>query len=247
MLMKKITAILAVFCLVLGLCASVSAEGSAALTGSWRVCGGTDAYDTLVFHDDGTMEAYDYLDFYKPSEKGLLIFSGAYSIDETKITLPDGSIDLLEKRPATAEDDLTIGNTLYTVEPGDQLLFLTGEKSEEMQRFGIYVKDYTYPGFPAEEYLMNRQWLLDGKPFSFSEDMIDNGRLLYEGAYYSLQCRVLPIPEDMPGDELDKLGNEEMLLSDNPETGAMTLYMSEKEIIAYPLKDGTPLVFTMAD
>ena len=77
--------------------------------------------------------------------------------------------------------------------------------------------------------------------------MIDNGRLLYEGEYYSLQCQVLPIPEDMTDEEIDKQGDNEMLLTDDTETGAMTLYMSEKELIAYPLKGGTPLVFTMAE
>ena len=51
----------------------------------------------------------------------------------------------------------------------------------------------------------------------------------------------------MTDEEIDKQGDNEMLLTDDTETGAMTLYMSEKELIAYPLKGGTPLVFTMAE
>ena len=50
----------------------------------------------------------------------------------------------------------------------------------------------------------------------------------------------------MTDDELDRLLDEEKLL-DDPEADRRILYLSEKEIIAYPLESGTPLAFTMAD
>ena len=61
--MKKIIAYLLVISLALALIPALAEDAgeapaavdAAALTGSWRVCGGTDGYDTLVFHDDGTV------------------------------------------------------------------------------------------------------------------------------------------------------------------------------------------------
>ena len=244
---KSLIAALLVISLIFSLCAAVTAEETPALAGSWRVCGGTDGYDTLVFHEDGTMEAYAYLDVYAPTDKGLLLFCGEYRIDGTDIKLPNGDLYRMEVRAATEEDDLTIGNALMNVEKDDQLLFLSQDPEGESQVFGIYVGGFSYPGIPAEEYLMNRAWIQDGKAFAFSEDMLENGRLLYDGVLYSLQCQILPIPEDLSDEELNRLNDEEMLLTDDPETGTITHYLSEKEIIAYPLGSGEPLLFTMAE
>jgi hypothetical protein len=77
--------------------------------------------------------------------------------------------------------------------------------------------------------------------------MIEDGRFLLNGAAYSLQRRVLPIPEDMTDEELDRLGDEEMLLSESAEAEGKTLYLSADELIAYPLAEGEPLVFTVTE
>lgn len=256
--MKKIIAYLLVISLALALIpalaedageAAPAAVDAAALTGSWRVCGGTDGYDTLVFHDDGTMEVYAFVDVYQPTDKGLLLFCGAFEVNGADVTLPSGELYHIELRDATEEDDLTIGSTLYTVEPGNKLLFMEIDPlpDDEFGRDGIYVRDYYYPGIPAEEYLVNKKWTLNGEEVTLPIDTLDNGRILYDGKYYSLQCQVLPIPDDMTDEEKNQLGDEEQLMSTDSNTEEKSLYLSDSEIVAYPLDGGEPLLFTMAD
>ena len=63
----------------------------------------------------------------------------------------------------------------------------------------------------------------------------------------SLQYKVLPIPGDITDEELDKLGDQEMLLSESAESEGKTLYMSVRVLIAYPLTEGELLVFTAVE
>lgn len=88
---------------------------------------------------------------------------------------------------------------------------------------------------------------MDGLTFSFDGSMIGNGGLLLNGAACSLQRQEKAIPKDMTDEELIRLGDEEMLLSESAEAEANTLYLSEDELIAYPLAEGEPLIFTAAE
>ena len=243
MFMKKVFFSLLVISLVIVPCVSVFAEQAGSLEGSWRISGGAgmDVIDTLVFHEDGTMEAYALLDVYSPTDQSLLLFSGAYQLNGTELTLPNGEVYQTEIRTVTEEDDFPISLSLYTAEKGDILLSLARDEV-----YGFYVRGFCYPGIPTGEVLFSKDWKLDGQKFAFDEAIIENGRLLLNGAAYSLQLRVLPIPENMTDEGLDQLGDKEMLLSESAEAEGKTLYLSECELIAYPLADGEPLVF-MAD
>ena len=241
MCIKKVFSFLLVISLIVASCIPVFAEQDGFLAGSWRISAGAgmDVIDTLVFHEDGTMEAYALPDVYNPTEKGLLLFSGAYQMNESELTLANGEIYQMEERTVTEEDDFPISLSLHTADKGDMLLCLTRD-----ELFGFYIKGYSYPGIPAEETLFTKEWKLDGQAFAFNESVYENGRLLMNGTAYSLQYRVLSIPEDMTDEEMDKLGDEEMLLSESTESEGKTLYMSEQELIAYPLTEGEPLFFT---
>ncbi len=242
MFMKKMFSLLLVVLLVMVSCVLPAfAEQPVSLVGSWRISAGEgmDFIDTLIFHEDGTMEAYALPDACSPTGKGLLLFSGLYQLNGTELTLADGETYQTEERTVTEEDDFPISLSLYTAEKGDLLLSLTRDEV-----FGFYVRGYSCPGIPAEEEVVNKAWKLDGQTFVFEASMIENGRLLLNGTAYSLQRRALPIPEDMTDEELDRLGDEERLLSESAESEEKTMYLSEKELIAYPLTDGEPLVFT---
>ena len=244
MYMKKTFSFLLVLSLIVASCIPVFAEQAGSLAGSWRISAGAgmDTIDTLVFHEDGTMEAYALPDVYNPTERGLLLFSGTWQLNGTELTLANGEIYQMEERTVSGEDDFPISLSRYTAEKGDSLLSLSRDEV-----FGFYVRGYSYPGIPAEEELLNRAWKLDGQAFAFDESMIGDSRLLLNGKLYSLQYRVLPVPGDMTDEELDKLGDQEMLLSESAESEGKTLYMSEQELIAYPLTEGEPLVFTAGE
>ena len=140
----------------------------------------------------------------------------------------------------TEEDDFPISLSLYTAEKGDILLSLSrGEV------YGFYVRGYSYPGIPTEEELFGKAWELDGQTFAFDASVMENGRLLLNGTAYSLQRQVLAISGDLTEEELDKLGDEEMLLSESAEAEGKTLRFSEDRLIAYPLADGEPLTFAV--
>ena len=241
MFMKKLFSFLLVISLILVPGISAFAEQTGSLAGSWRISkgAGLDVIDTLVFHEDGTMEAYALPDVYLPTEKGLLLFSGAYQLNGTELTLANGETYQMEERTVAEEDDFPISLSLNTAEKGDPLLYLARDEV-----FGFYVKGYAYPGIPMEEALFSKAWELGGQPFAFTESMIENGRFLLNGTAYSLQCRVLEIPADMTDEKRDQLGDEEMLLSESADAEVKTLYLSENELIAYPLAEGEPLVFT---
>lgn len=244
MCMKKVFSFLLVISLIVASCIPVFAEQADSLAGSWRISAGAgmDTIDTLVFHEDGTMEAYALPDVYNPTERGLLLFSGTWQLNGTELTLANGEIYQMEERTVTEEDDFPISLSRYMAEKGDSLLSLSrGEV------FGFYVRGYSYPGIPAEEELLHKSWELDGQAFAFDESMIELGRLLLNGQFYSLQYKVLSIPGDLTDEELDKLGDQEMLLSESAESEGKTLYMSEQELIAYPLTEGEPLVFTAGE
>ena len=241
MFMKKVFSFLLVISLIIVSGIPAFAEQTGLLTGSWRISAGAglDVIDTLVFHEDGSMEAYALPEVYNPTEKGLLLFSGVYQLNGTELTLADGEVYQMEERTVTEEDDFPISLSLYTAEKGDILLSLTRDEV-----FGFYVKGYSCPGIPTEEALFSKDWRLDGQVFAFDESIIENGRLFLNGTAYSLQYKVLPIPGDMTDEELDKLGEKEMLLSESAESVGKTQYLSENELIAYPLAEGEPLVFT---
>ena len=241
MFMKKALIFLLAVLLAMISCVPVCAEQTGSLAGTWRISAGAgmDVIDTLVFHEDGTMEAYALPDVYKPTEKGMLLFSGAYQLNGTELTLANGETYQMEERTVTEEDDFPISLSLSTAEKGDLLLSLArGEVT------GFYVRGYAYPGIPKEEELYGKAWEMDGQAVAFSESMFENGRLLLNGAAYSLQRRVLPIPENMAEEELDKLGDQEMLLSESAEAEGKTLFFSADELIAYPLAEGELLIFT---
>ena len=241
MFMKKAFSFLLAVSLAAVLWIPVCAEQGGPLAGQWRISAGagTDVTDTLVFHEDGTMEAYAIPDVYNPAGKGLLLFSGAYQLNGTELTLANGETYQMEVRTVTAEDDFPISLSLQTAKAGDLLLALTRNDV-----FGFYVRGYSYPGIPTEEELFSKAWELDGQAFTFHESMVGNGRLLLNGTAYSLQRRVLAIPADMAEEELDRLGDEEMLLSESAEPEKKTLYFSPDELIAYPLAEGEPLAFS---
>ena len=240
MFMRKMFAFLLVISLAIIPCVSVFAEQAGSLEGSWRVSGGAgmDVIDTLVFHEDGTMEAYAILDVYNPTDQGLLLFSGAYQLNGTELTLPNGEVYQTEIRTVTEEDDFPISLSVYSAEKGDFLLSLARDEV-----YAFFVRGFSYPGIPTGEALFNKEWKLDGQKFAFDETAIENGRILLNGAAYSLQLRVLPIPEGMTDEEMDQLGDKEMLLSESVEAETKTLYLSGNELIAYPLGEGEPLVF----
>ena len=240
MFMKKLFSFLLAISLAVVPFVTVFAEQTGSLAGSWRISAGAgmDVIDTLVFHEDGSMEAYAIPDVYNPTAKGLLLFSGAYQLNGTELTLANGETYQMDERTVTEEDDFPISLSLYTAEKGDILLSLI--RDEEL---GFYVKGYSCPGIPAEEELFSKAWKLDGQAFAFDESMIENGRLLLNGTAYSLQYKVLPITEEMTEEELDKLGEEEKLLSESAESEEKTLYLSGNELIAYPLAEGEVLAF----
>jgi hypothetical protein len=242
MFMKKAFCFLLVISLAVVPFLSGFAEQTGSLAGTWRISAGEgmDVIDTLVFHEDGTMEAYALTDAYNPTEKGLLLFSGSYQLNGTGLTLANGETFQMEERTVTEEDDFPISLSLYTAEKGDILLSLI-----RGEMFGFYVKGYSYPGIPKEEELFNKAWELNGQTFAFNESMIENGRLVLNGTTYSLQRQVLAIRVDMTDEELDRLGDEEMLLSESSEVEEKTFYLSEDELIAYPLAEGEPLIFTV--
>ncbi len=244
--MKKLISLMLAVCLVFTLSALALGEEKAAVPeGSWRVCGGTDTYDTLVFHADGTVDIYMFPD--SVEDKGLLVKSGAYEIQDKNILLPTGEIYEMELREADAETDLTIGGSVQdTVAVGDELLYLLQEPQEDMQRFGIYVRGYYYPGTPAEEYLMNMEWLCNGETVRFDEEDLDNGRWMKDGKVYSLQCRIFPVTADMTEAELEALSEQELLYTPygQEEVGA-PFWLSDTEIIAYPIDGGEPLTLSM--
>lgn len=244
MFMKKLFSFLLAISLAVVPFAAAFAEQTGSLAGTWRISAGAgmDVIDTLVFHEDGSMEAYAIPDVYNPAGKGLLLFSGACQLNGAELTLANGETYRMEERTVTEEDDFPISLSLYTAEKGDILLSLARD-----EEFGFYVKGYSCPGIPAEEELFGKVWKLDGQTFAFDESMIENGRLLLNGKAYSLQYKVLPIPEEMTEEELDKLGEAEKLLSESTESEERTLYLSENELIAYPLAEGEALVFTAGD
>ena len=244
MFSKRIFLFLLVASLIIAPCIPVFAEQAGSLAGSWRISAGAgmDVIDTLVFHEDGTMEAYALPDVYGLSDRGLLLFSGTYQLNGTELTLANGEIYQMEERTVTEEDDFPISLSRYTAEKGDILLSLTRDEV-----YGFYIRGYSCPGIPAGEALFSKCWKLDGQAFVFDVSMIEDGRFLLNGAAYSLQRRVLPIPEDMTDEELDRLGDEEMLLSESAEAEGKTLYLSADELIAYPLAEGEPLVFTVTE
>ena len=215
------------------------------LIGSWRVCYGTDGYDTLVFHEDGTMEAYDMLFTYAGAhEKGLLLFYGEYRIDGTDVILANNETYHIELAKAPADVDYSIGNGSLSVDPGDMLLTLYQDPADDMQIFGGYVQGYYYPGTPAEEYLANEGWLSeDGKEVTFEQDLIEYGRIMIDGAYFSVQCQLLPASE-LSDAEREKLDGEELLLYDENAEKPLW-YLSDYEIIAYPLGEGAPMKYSI--
>lgn len=223
-------------------CFPALAEQTGPLTGAWRISAGAGlgAIDTLVFHEDGTMEAYALPEAYSPSEKGMLLFSGAYQLNGAQLTLANGETYQTEERTVTEEDDFPIGLSLDVAQKGDMVLSLIRDE----EGYGFFIRGYLCSEIPAKEELLRKAWKLDGQTFAFDESMIENGRLLLNGTAYSLQYKVLPIPEDMTEEELSRLGDEEKLLSESPEAEGKTLYLSEKDLIAYPLTEGEPLVFS---
>lgn len=65
MFMKKMFSLLLVVLLIMVSCVLPAfAEQPVSLAGSWRISAGEgmDIIDTLIFHEDGTMEAYALLD-----------------------------------------------------------------------------------------------------------------------------------------------------------------------------------------
>ena len=92
MFMKKAFVFLLAVLLTAALCASASALQAGSLAGMWRISAGAgmDVIDTLVFHEDGTMEAYALPDVYGLSDRGLLLFSGTYQLNGTELTLANG-------------------------------------------------------------------------------------------------------------------------------------------------------------
>lgn len=242
MFMKKAFVFLLAVLLTAALCASASALQTGSLAGMWRISAGAgmDVIDTLVFHEDGTMEAYALADVYNPTEKGMLLFSGAYQMNGEELTLANGETFQAEERAVTEEDDFPISLSLYTAEKGDSLLYLN-----RGEMFGFYVRGYSYPGIPKEEELFGKTWELDGQAFAFDESIIENGRLLLNGTAYSLQRQVMTISGNLTEEELDKLGDEEMLLSESAEAEGKTLFFSQDGLVAYPLADGEPMVFVL--
>ncbi len=244
--MKKLISLMLTLCLVLAAGTLALGEEAAAVPeGSWRVCGGTDTYDTLVFHQDGTVDIYRFID--TVSDDGLLVKSGPYEIQGKNILLPTGETYELELREATAENDLTIGASVGdTVVPGDELLFLEQEPKDDMHRFGFYVHGYYYPGTPAEEYLVNKEWTCNGETVRFNTEDLDNGRWKKDGKFYSLQCRIFPVTEDMTEEERDALMDQELLFTPyEQEDSGKAYWLSDTEIIAYPMEGGEPLTFSM--
>ena len=242
MFSKRIFLFLLAASLIIAPCIPVFAEQAGSLAGSWRISAGAgmDVIDTLVFHEDGTMEAYALPDVYGLSDRGLLLFSGTYQLNGTELTLANGEIYQMEERTVTEEDDFPISLSRYTAEKGDSLLSLSRDEV-----FGFYVRGYSYPGIPKEEELFGKTWELDGQAFAFDESIIENGRLLLNGTAYSLQRQVMTISGNLTEEELDKLGDEEMLLSESAESEGKTLFFSKDGLVAYPLADGEPMVFVL--
>ena len=239
MFMKKAFVFLLAVLLTAALCASASALQTGSLAGMWRISAGTgmDVIDTLVFHEDGTMEAYALADVYNPTEKGMLLFSGAYQMNGEELTLANGETFQAEERAVTEEDDFPISLSLCTAEKGDIL--------NRGGMYGFYVRGYSYPGIPKEEELFGKTWELDGQAFAFVESIIENGRLLLNGTAYSLQRQVMTISGNLTEEELDKLGDEEMLLSESAEAEGKTLFFSKDGLVAYPLADGELMTFVL--
>ncbi len=244
--MKKLISMILAVCLIFTVSAfALGEEGPAVPEGSWRVCGGTDEYDTLVFHKDGTVDIYMFPD--TVGDQGLLIKSGAYEVKDGSIKLPTGEIYGISLEEATAENDLTIGGSVQdTVVPGDELLYLIQEPKDEFERFGIYVRGYYYPGTPAEEYLVNKEWTCNGETVRFNAEDLDNGRWTKDRKFYSLQCRIFPVTEEMTEAEKEALMDQELLFTPyGQEESGKAFWLSDTEIIAYPIDGGEPLTFSM--
>jgi hypothetical protein len=55
----------------------------------------------------------------------------------------------------------------------------------------------------------------------------------------------MTISGNLTEEELDKLGDEEMLLSESAEAKGKTLFFSQDGLVAYPLADGEPMAFVL--
>jgi hypothetical protein len=55
----------------------------------------------------------------------------------------------------------------------------------------------------------------------------------------------MTISGNLTEEELDKLGDEEMLLSESAEAEGKTLFFSQDGLVAYPLADGEPMAFVL--
>ena len=109
MFMKKLFSFLLAISLAVVPFVTVFAEQTGSLAGSWRISAGAgmDVIDTLVFHEDGSMEAYAIPDVYNPTAKGLLLFSGAYQLNGTELTLANGETYQMDERTVTEEDNFS--------------------------------------------------------------------------------------------------------------------------------------------
>lgn len=225
------------------LAGAAGAEETAIPDGSWRVCGGTDSYDTLVFHGDGTMEAYDFVGDKLPgAEKGYLLFSGSYELAGSDLKLANGEVYHLSYEPV--EDDLSIGNMGPEVPKGTRALFLYKDPEDESQIFGIYVPA-AGPTVPLPEELPDRS-LLDGKPVSLKDAAYEDGRLAWEGRQYSLQLTPVQIAsDDLDEDDLDVWEQLDRILfvGEEGDEGYRCYVLTCDTLAAYPLEGGDALRF----
>ena len=245
--MKKLILFLMILSIILVFC-SAYGEDSAALIGSWRICGGTDAYDTLVFHADGTMEAYDFPFNRLPDpDKGYLIYSGFYELNGSDLTLANGDIYHMSFEPIP--DDLNIGMMGPDVPKGTTELFLSQDPDIEdgTQLFGIYAPSPS-PAVPLSAELPEK-CMLNGEVVSLKDAEYDNGRLIWNGAAYSLQLTAQPVSDDMlDGDLQDTLEQQDRFLiipDDSNEDSCSNYALTCETLKAYSLEGDDPLEFEM--
>jgi len=218
------------------------AEEAETPRGSWRVCGGTDSYDTLVFHEDGTMEAYDFVDHLPDADKGYLLFTGPYEAAGTDLKLANGEVYHMEYQ--RVEDDLTIGNMGPEVPKGTRALFLYQDPEEESQVFGIYVPAPA-PAVPQPEEVPE-QSLLDGKAVSLRDAACEDGRLTWDGRQYSLQLTPAEIAaDDLDEDDMDAWEQLDRMIfiEEEGDDSYRSYILTCDTLAAYPLQGGEVLRF----
>lgn len=183
----------AILCLTLSCAMAESTMATADFVGTWGIAGGSDIYPYLVFHEDGTMESYQYTTaFNTDSDIGLgyLEQQGAWQYDPATatLTLADGSAFYASHETLTESMET---DELGNVEAGTVLLHLTVAQGEEPQEAG-YAPGYQCRAVPTLESLQAHGWSDGEAQIVFQADgsvlmnQEESGTYAYEGGRLQL-------------------------------------------------------------